>query len=107
MAAIHCAMEHHVYFWLDESRKNESDRAVFEAGIKSLCLSPNIAASHWGEPAPTPDRPVTDHSFDYAISLKFDSMKRHDLYQEGDAIHDEFISGFKDWWSKVLVMDVA
>jgi len=86
---------------------NESDRVLFEAGIESLCLSPNIGVSHWGKAAPTPERPVTDHSFDYAISLKFDSMINHDLYQEGDAVHDEFILKFKNWWAKVLVMDVA
>lgn len=100
-------MEHHVYFWLNEDRQNESDRAVFEKGIEALLRSPNIASSHWGKPAATAERPVTDHSFDYAISVKFDSMENHDLYQEGDLIHDEFISGFKEWWAKVLVMDVA
>lgn len=100
-------MEHHVYFWLKEKHASDGDRAIFEEGIRALCLSPNIASSHWGRPAPTADRPVTDHSFDYAISLKFDSMVSHDCYQEGDAVHDEFIARFKDWWAKVLVMDVA
>jgi len=100
-------MEHHVYFWLNEGRQNESDRAAFEKGIEALLRSPNIASSHWGKPAATAERPVTDHSFHYAISVKFDSMESHDLYQEGDLIHDEFISGFKDWWAKVLVMDVG
>ncbi|MFT6180987.1 MAG: hypothetical protein ACI9NQ_001487 [Paracoccaceae bacterium] len=100
-------MEHHVYFWLKAERENEADRKVFEKGIEALCASSNIASSHWGEPAATSERPVTDHSFAYAISLKFDSMENHDRYQEGDAIHDRFIVSFKDWWAKVLVMDVA
>jgi hypothetical protein len=34
-------------------------------------------------------------------------MESHNAYQERDSIHDEFISGFKEWWSKVLVMDLA
>ncbi len=100
-------MEHHVYFWLKAERNNESDRAVFEKGIEGLCQSPNIESSHWGIPAATAERPVTDHSFGYAISLKFASMESHDRYQEGDEIHDAFINDFKDWWEKVLVMDVA
>lgn len=100
------AMEHHVYFWLKEERDNKADREVFEKGIEALCLSPNIASSYWGTPAATADRPVTDHSFAYAISLKFDSMADHDRYQENDPVHDEFIGSFKDWWAKVLVMDV-
>jgi hypothetical protein len=100
-------MEHHVYFWLKDERDNEVDRGVFEMGIEALCLSPNIESSHWGAPAATTERPVTDHSFSYAISLKFDSMDRHDRYQESDLGHDVFIASFKDWWAKVVVMDVA
>jgi len=100
-------MEHHVYFWLKAERNQESAREVFEKGIEELCKSPNIESSHWGGSAATADRPVTDHSFDYAISLKFSSMASHDRYQEGDAIHDAFIEEFKEWWAKVLVMDVA
>ncbi len=100
-------MEHHVYFWLNEDRKNEVDIQAFEEGIRSLCESPNIASSHWGKPASTAERPVTDHSWSYGISLKFDSMEDHDRYQEGDVIHDQFIADFKDWWAKVLVMDLA
>ena len=105
--AINRRMEHHVYFWLNGNRQNDRDRASFEKGIEELLLSPNVASSHWGKPAETAERPVTDHSFDYAISLKFESMERHDSYQNGDPIHDKFISGYKEWWSKVLVMDLA
>jgi len=100
-------MEHHVYFWLKEERNNEEGRRVFEQGIEALCQSPNIASAHWGIPAATAERPVTDHSFAYAISLKFTSMENHDRYQEDDEIHEVFVSQFKDWWAKVLVMDVA
>lgn len=100
-------MEHHVYFWLKEEHQNDAGRASFEEGLNALCLSPHIASSHWGAPAATAERPVTDHSFDYALSLKFSSMADHDKYQEGDEVHDAFISRFKDWWSKALVMDVA
>ena len=105
--AINPRMEHHVYFWLNEDRQTDNDRVFFEKGIEALLLSPNVASSHWGKPAATPERTVTDHSFDYAISLKFDSIESHNSYQEGDPIHDEFISKFKEWWSKVLVMDLA
>ena len=100
-------MEHHVYFWLKEDRLNDSDCEAFEAGIEALCQSENITSSHWGKPAATSERPVTDHSWNYGISLKFDSMEAHDLYQGSDAVHDLFIESFKDWWAKVLVMDLA
>ena len=86
--AINLGMEHHVYFWLNEDRQNDNDRVFFEKGIEALLLSPNVTSSHWGKPAATAERPVTDHSFDYAISVKFDSIEGHNSYQEGDPIHD-------------------
>jgi len=100
-------MEHHVYFWLKEERLSAGDRQTFEAGLAALCESPHIATSYWAGPAATTARPVTDHSWSYAVSLKFASMEDHDRYQEGDPIHDAFIASFKDWWAKVLVMDLA
>lgn len=103
----HRGMEHHVYFWLKEEKNGAAEREIFEKGIEALLTSPHIAQSHWGKPAKTAARPVTDHSWSYAISLKFDTMESHDQYQEGDPIHDHFIAEFKDWWAKVLVMDVA
>jgi hypothetical protein len=106
-AATAAVMEHHVYFWLKEEKQGRGERDTFEEGLKALCKSPCIQASHWGVPAKTAERPVTDHSFDYAISLKFASMDDHDAYQENDEVHDHFIASFKDWWDRVLVMDVA
>jgi len=100
-------MEHHVYFWLDEAHQTDDQRATFEAGLDALLKSPHIGSGHWGIPAKTASRPVTDHSWDYAISLKFDSMDDHDRYQEADPIHDKFIEDFKNRWAKVLVMDLA
>ncbi len=100
-------MEHHVYFWLKEERNNADDRALFEKGIAELCQSANIESSHWGVSAETAERPVTDHSFTYALSLTFSSLADHNRYQDEDEIHDAFVTAFKDWWEKALVMDVA
>jgi len=99
-------MEHHVYFWLKEEHSDERGRAAFEAGLKALCKSPCIQSAHWGRPAATTVRPVSDQSFDYGLSVKFASLADHDAYQEGDEVHDVFIATFKDWWAKVLVMDL-
>ena len=79
-------MEHHVYFWLNEDRLSEADCEAFEAGLEALCQSENIASSRWGKPAATSERPVTDHSWNYGISLKFDSMEfvLNDWYHKND-----------------------
>ncbi|MBT8038045.1 MAG: Dabb family protein [Verrucomicrobiae bacterium] len=99
------AMEHHVYFWLKEEKKNSADLASFELGVMDLLKIGEISAGLWGKSADTPSRPVTDKSFDYAISLKFDSLELHNIYQDHPD-HHVFVNAFKDWWEKVLVMDV-
>ena len=99
-------MEHHVYFWLKEERDNEADRATFEKGMDALLKIENIASGMWGVPSDTPERPVTDKSFDYALSLKFDSVEQHDLYQEHPE-HHVFVDSFLDYWKEVKVMDVG
>ena len=100
-------MEHHVYFWLKDERRNEADLAVYEAGMAKLCQSPVIAGGGWGKPAPTTPRAVTDHSWDYGLSLRFASMEDHDRYQDTDPHHTEFIESFKDWWDRVEMRDLG
>jgi len=100
-------MEHHVYFWLKEEFKNETGRARMESALNELVKSPNISKSHWGTPAPTEERPVTDHSWDYGISFHFDTMEAHEKYQKSDPAHDAFSGGNKEMWEKVMVMDLA
>ena len=55
----------------------------------------------------TEERPVTDHSWDYGLSFKFATMDDHIKYQSDDPHHVEFVASFKDWWEKVLVMDLG
>lgn len=99
-------MEHHVYFWLKEEFKNETGRERMEAGLAKLVTSPNPSRAKWGKPAATEVRPVTDHSWDYGISLEFDSIEAHEKYQKADPVHEEFIKN-KEMWAKVLVMDLG
>lgn len=99
-------MEHHVYFWLKEERRNEEDLAKFEAGMEALAQSPTLAGGSWGKPAGTAERPVTDHSWDYGLSFRFATMEDHVAYQSDDPHHMAFVDEFKDWWEKVLVMDL-
>lgn len=99
-------MEHHVYFWLKEERKNEADQAQFEAGLTKLAESACLSEGRWAKPAATPVRPVTDHSWSYAISFRFATMDDHDKYQGDDPHHVEFVEAFKDWWDQVQVRDL-
>jgi hypothetical protein len=38
--------------------------------------------------------------------MRFATVEDHDAYQ-ADPDHHAFIHTFKDWWAKVLVMDLA
>lgn len=99
-------MEHHVYFWLKEENQNAADRAVFEQGLARLFEIDLVAGGRWAVPAKVMLRPVIDQSWDYALSMQFAGIDEHDAYQM-DPDHNVFINTFKEWWAKVLVMDLA
>ncbi len=98
-------MEHHVYFWLVDEKKNLSDQADFESGLKSLLGISEVKTGIWARPAATEVRPVTENTWDYALSIKFASRVEHDAYQVHPD-HDRFVAKYKDWWAKVQVMDL-
>jgi len=98
-------MEHHVYFHLKPERDNPVDRQAFEQGLAKLFEIDVVAGGIWATPATTPERPVIDRSWHYALSMRFDSVAKHDLYQEHPD-HDVFVERFRDWWEKVDVRDL-
>lgn len=99
-------MEHHVYFWLADDHLNDADRAEFEQGLDSLLTIDQGRDGIWGTPAPVADRPVIDNSWHYALSIRFDDVAAHDVYQD-HPVHEAFISKFKPWWAKVRVSDMT
>ena len=98
-------MEHHVYFWLKDEHKTDKDRAAFIDGLRTLLGIPSVAGGVVGVPAETEERPVVDKSWDFATSLRFDSLEDQSAYQT-DPIHEAFVEKFSDWWKKVIVRDV-
>ena len=99
-------MDHHVYFWLKDEHKNETDRALFEQGLASLFEIDLVAGGRWSVPAKVMVRPVIDQSWDYAITMKFDTIEQHDAYQDHPD-HLVFLTSFKVWWAQVQVKDLA
>ena len=98
-------MEHHVYFWLKDEFKSDEKRAAFEKGLASLFTIDLVKGGKWSTPAKVMERPVIDQSWDYALSMTFDSVADHDTYQDVP-VHHNFISTFKETWEKVRVMDL-
>jgi hypothetical protein len=101
-----CGMDHHVYFWLKEEYQNDVDRAIFEQGLAALFEIDLVAGGRWAVPAKVVVRPVIDQSWDYALTMQFNTIEEHDAYQD-DPDHHVFINTFKEWWAQVQVKDLA
>lgn len=94
-----------MYFWLKEEFRNAEAKAKFEAGLADLFEIPSVAGGFWGVSAATEERPVTEKSWDYAITVHFKSLADHDAYQVHPK-HDVFVEAFRAWWDRVQVMDM-
>lgn len=99
-------MDHHVYFWLKDECKDAAARAEFEQGLAALFEIDEVAGGRWAVPAAVAPRPVVDQSWDYALTMRFDTLAAQQIYQD-HASHHAFIEAHKARWAKVLVMDLA
>jgi hypothetical protein len=97
---------HNVYFWLKKDLSPEQ-RSLFEAELRNLAQIPYLAAATIGKPAPTEERPVTDHSFDYTSSLHFKTMEDHEHYQAGCEHHSRFVERCRPMFERVIVYDYS
>lgn len=96
-------VRHNVYFWLDESLSDE-DKTSFEGGLRALFDIDVVANGSFGKAAGTPERPVTQNTFDYALVLEFDSVEQHNAYQVHPE-HGVFVDNFSQWFKEVRVYD--
>ena len=97
---------HNVYFWLRKDLSAD-DRATFESELRRLETIDYLERGVVGSPAPTQERPVTDHSFDFAACLIFKTMTDHDFYQSDCPDHTRFVSTCKAFWDRVVIYDTA
>ena len=102
-ADLEPGLMHTVYFWL----KDDVDEAAaknFEQGVWSLEGIPTVKRMFVGPAASTPSRGVTDNSFDFALSIWFDDVAGHDIYQE-HPIHLKFVEEQEAKFKRVQVYD--
>lgn len=97
-------MIHNVYFWL-KSDMTAEQRATFESELRLIPKISYLASGAVGKPAATEPRPVTDHSFDYSLTLTFKSMADHEFYQKDCPDHLRFVNTCKAFFAKVIVYD--
>ena len=96
-------MLHTVYFWLKDNLSDD-DHAMFVEGAELLAGAPTVQHFFGGGPAGTPDRDVTDKSFDYSIHLQFASVEDHNSYQT-DPVHLKFVEDHAAKFATVKVYD--
>lgn len=99
-------LEHHVYFWLKEDKCNEDCMAEFRKALERLIGIPGVVRGLVGVPAPVKPRPVVDISYQFGLSLAFESIGDHDAYQSS-LEHVKFLETYRSWWKEVKIFDLA
>ena len=97
---------HSALFWLRKDL-TAAERATFAVEVQRLAVIPYLERGFVGTPAQTPQRGVTDNTFDYATSLHFKSLEDHEFYQAKCEIHARFVATCKTYWERVVVHDMA
>ena len=96
-------MVHNVYFWIKDGT-SEKNILAFEKALEKLGTVSSLQTYYWGKPAPTEQREVIDHSYQYSINAFFETIDDHNAYQV-DPIHNDFVQNHSSIWEKVQVYD--
>lgn len=96
-------VRHSVFFWLDDSVTDEQKQS-FEAGLQALGDIDVVNSVNFGKAAGTPERPVTQNTYDYSLFLEFDDVEKHNAYQVHEG-HTVFVDSFSQWFKEVKVYD--
>ncbi len=94
---------HSVLFWI-KPECTESELEAFRGGLESLGGIECVRGLHIGTPAATPERPVIDASYTYALTVLLDSLQAHDEYQV-HPLHRRFVEQFASYWDKIQIYD--
>ena len=92
---------HTVYFWL-KADISAAEKSEFVEGVRSLTTIPSVKHGWVGTPADT-DRPVIDRTYSYGLTVVFDDLAGHDVYQV-HSIHKTFLE-LKHLWTAVKIYD--
>ena len=97
---------HSALFWLRKDL-SAAELATFAAEVHKLGQIPYLERGYVGAPAQTPQRAVTDNTFDFATSLHFKTLDDHEFYQTKCEHHARFVATCKTFWDRVVVHDMA
>lgn len=95
-------LAHHVLFWL-KADTTADQKAAFKKGLESLEGIESVKTFHIGTPAPI-DRAVVDTTYSFSLTIIFDDMAGHDVYQV-HTLHQAFLDQFRVLFEKVVIYD--
>jgi len=96
-------LSHIVVFWLKEDL-SDAQCSAFQEGLESLKAIEVARGVYIGVPAKTGDRSIIDKSYSFALTVLFDTIRDHDVYQV-HPLHLGFLKQFGSFWSRVLIYD--
>jgi Stress responsive A/B Barrel Domain len=101
----HAMILHSVMFWLHEDIRGVSGpRDKFMAGCRALARAPGVSRWALGTPAAT-RRALVDWSYDVALTLIFEGLAEHDVYQASQE-HLNFKAQFDSYYHRAIVYDL-
>ncbi|WPU94071.1 Dabb family protein [Mucilaginibacter sabulilitoris] len=94
---------HHVLFWV-KADTSEDQKIAFRKGLQSLEAVEVIKTLHIGTPVMAIDRPVVDTTYTFSLTVFFDDLAAHDVYQV-HPVHKAFLEEFRVFFEKVVIYD--
>ena len=91
---------HIVFIWLKNPTELDAAIADTKAFLKNV---PVVVSYHVGVPSST-NRPIVDRSYSYCLTVGFEDLAGHDVYQKHEA-HLDFLSKWKERTEKILIYD--
>jgi hypothetical protein len=95
-------LAHHVLFWL-KTETTEDQIDAFRKGLESLENIETVKTFHIGTPAAI-DRAVVDVTYTFSLTIFFENMAGHDVYQVHE-LHKAFLDQFRKLFEKVVIYD--
>jgi hypothetical protein len=95
---------HNVYFKFTEASTEADIQSCADDARNILGKIETVKALYIGSPADTEVRPVSVRDFDLNLTVLFESLEDHKVYQV-HPLHDDFIANNKANWGSVSVYD--
>ncbi|WP_040300355.1 Dabb family protein [Arcticibacter svalbardensis] len=97
-------LTHHVLFWLKADMTTDQ-KTAFRQSLEALKGVETANSVYIGTPAPI-ERAVVDSSYTYSLTVIFDDLAGHDVYQT-HPLHLAFLDSFKVYFEKIVIYDAA